>query len=55
MIDAAGEPDAFQIDLQSPEFIGIMRDGQVTIDHLQHLTDTEIILTKLVEGDVSSK
>ena len=52
MIDAARKPDTLQIDLQSLEIIGVMRDGHVRVDHLQHLTDTEVILAKLIESDI---
>ena len=52
MIDAVREPDAFQIHLQKPELIRVVRNGQILINHLQYLTDTEVILPKLVEGDI---
>ena len=49
------EPDALQIHLQRSEILAIMRNGQILIHHLQQLTDTEVILPKLVERDIPAK
>ena len=54
MVDAVGEPKAFQVDFQCAEAVGIVVDGQISINDLQHLADAEVILSILVEGDVAA-
>ena len=54
MVDAVGEPKAFQVDFQCAEAVGIVVDGQICINDLQHLADAEVILSILVEGDVAA-
>ena len=53
MIDAIGEPEALEIDLKGLEIRGIVRNGQVTKNGLQHLADAEVITAKLVESNVA--
>ena len=55
VVDTIREPDAFQIDLQRLELIGVVIHGEVGIDHFQHLTDAKIVFAVLVEGDVPAK
>ena len=53
MIDAIGEPEALEIDLKGLEIRGIVRNGQVAKNGLQHLADAEVIASKLVESNVA--
>ena len=53
MIDAIGEPEALEIDLKGLEIRGIVGNGQVTKNGLQHLADAEVITAKLVESNVA--
>ena len=53
MIYTVGKPDTFQIDFQGSEIVSIVIDVLICKHHLQHLADAEIVLTKLIESDVS--
>ena len=53
MIDAIGKPDTFQIDFQGSEIVSIVVNILICKYHLQHLANAEIVLTKLIESDVS--
>ena len=53
VVNAVGEPDALQINLQGVEVLRMMVNGQVCIDDFQHFTDTKIVSSILVEGDVT--
>ena len=53
MVDAAGEPDALQIDLHGLEVVGVAGDRRITINNLQHLSDAEIVFAKLIKRDIS--
>ena len=53
MIDATRKPDALQIDFHRLEVIGVMGYRSITIDNLQHLSDTEIVFAKLIKRDIS--
>ena len=54
MIDAVRKPDTLQVDFHRTKIVAVMTDSGVRVNSLQHLTDTEVILAKLVEGDVTS-
>ena len=53
VIDTVRKPDTLQIDFHCTKVVAVMTDGSVRVNSLQHLTDTEVILAKLVEGDVT--
>ena len=55
VVNATRKPQALEIYLQSPEFIGIVRNSQIGINHLQNLTNTEVVFTKLIEGNIATE
>ena len=55
MVDAVGKPYPFQIDLHRLEIVRLMRNRLVTINNLQHLSDTEIVFPKLIKRDIPPK
>ena len=55
MVDAVGKPYPFQIDFHRLEIVRLTGYRLVTIDHLQHLSDAEIVFPKLIKRDVPSK
>ena len=54
VVDAVGEPEALQVDLEGAEGVGLAVYGEVGIDRLERLADQEIVLAVLVEGDVAA-
>ena len=55
MIDTIREPETLQIDLHRTKLVRIVSDRQVTINNLQHLSDTEIVFPILIKCDISSR
>ena len=53
VIDSVGEPYAFNIGIERAKVFRLMVNGQVRINHLQHLTYAQVVPAELVEGDVT--
>ena len=54
VVDAAGEPDSLEVNLESLEVIRCSISIVMLIDSLQSLTDTKIVLSLLVEGNITA-
>ena len=52
MIDAVGEPDTFQIHLHGTKLVCVVVDVPVRKNNLHHLTNPEVVLSKLIECDI---
>ena len=55
MVEAVGEPDALQIDLEGTELVRVVRHLRIGIDQFQDATHQQVILAILVEGDIPAK
>ena len=52
MIDAVGEPDTFQIHLHGTKLFCVVVYVPVRKNNLHHLTNPEVVLSKLIECDI---
>jgi hypothetical protein len=53
MVDTVREPYTLEVNLQGTETVSFMTDSRISVYRLQHLTDAEVIASKLVESNIT--